>query len=133
MPQRRSTNQASKSFNWLRREKRLAIYLRDGLACIYCGSSDRLTLDHLTPLSRRGTNHPDNLVSACGPCNTRKAQKPWYDFVTDEAAIRLITSLRKPLDLSYARLILAAAKDFPSALRLAQGIQSAQTNKSDPN
>ena len=53
--------------NWLRPEKRLAIYLRDGLACCYCGSGVedgvKLTLDHLTPHSQGGTNDEEKEVS----------------------------------------------------------------------
>ena len=39
--------------SWIRRDKRVAIYLRDGNACIYCGAGTEelkyLTLDHLRP------------------------------------------------------------------------------------
>jgi len=39
--------------NWIRREKRVAIYLRDGCACAYCGATledgTQLTLDYLRP------------------------------------------------------------------------------------
>jgi len=39
----------TQGMNWIRKEKRLAIYLRDGLACGYCGQSiedgAKLTLD----------------------------------------------------------------------------------------
>ena len=45
--------------NWVRREKRLALYLRDGLACVYCGEGVEdgvvLTLDHLVPHSHGGS------------------------------------------------------------------------------
>ena len=44
--------------NWIRKEKRLSIYLRDGLACVWCGQAVedgiKLTLDHLIPHSPRG-------------------------------------------------------------------------------
>lgn len=33
----------TQGMNWIRKDKRLAIYMRDGMACVYCG----LTLDHL--------------------------------------------------------------------------------------
>jgi 5-methylcytosine-specific restriction endonuclease McrA len=41
-------------------------------ACVYCGSADRLELDHVVPMSRGGTNRPENVVIACCPCNRRK-------------------------------------------------------------
>jgi hypothetical protein len=62
--------------NWIRQEKRLAIYLRDGLACIYCGAAvedgTQLTLDHVKPVSKGGTNKEGNLVTACLKCNTSR-------------------------------------------------------------
>lgn len=41
--------------------------------CFYCGGSDRLTIDHVVPLSRGGLHHPENLVAACFPCNRSKS------------------------------------------------------------
>jgi len=61
---------------WIRKDKRLAIYLRDGLACAYCGAAAEqgrpLTLDHLLPCSKGGGNHEGNLVTCCGTCNSRR-------------------------------------------------------------
>jgi 5-methylcytosine-specific restriction endonuclease McrA len=46
---------------------------RDGLRCVYCGSTKALSVDHVTPRSWAGSNAPRNLVAACSPCNsTRK-------------------------------------------------------------
>lgn len=59
--------------NWIRRDKRLAIYLRDGLRCAYCLSPDNLTVDHVIPRHAGGTNHESNLVTACVSCNSAKA------------------------------------------------------------
>jgi 5-methylcytosine-specific restriction protein A len=47
-------------------------------ACEHCGhtgSTDNpltLTLDHITPLSAGGTNHPQNLRCLCRRCNSSK-------------------------------------------------------------
>lgn len=49
-----------------------SVYERDGDACRYCGSSDELTIDHVIPRSRGGTDHEHNLVVCCRPCNSRK-------------------------------------------------------------
>lgn len=65
--------------NWIRQEKRLAIYLRDGLSCCYCGHSVEdgasLSLDHLHCHSKGGSNHESNLVTACGRCNTSRGTR----------------------------------------------------------
>jgi hypothetical protein len=70
---------------WIRREKRLAIYLRDGLACAYCGATIEdgalLSLDHLTPYSAGGSNHQSNLVTCCQKCNSARQDRPVEEFV----------------------------------------------------
>ena len=43
-------------------------------ACVYCDAKGvPLTIDHLMPLARGGTNWPENIVPACKPCNDRKS------------------------------------------------------------
>jgi len=70
--------------NWIRQEKRLAIYLRDGMACAYCGHSvedgAQLSLDHLTPHSRGGKNHEKNLVTCCSRCNSSRGNRSVRSF-----------------------------------------------------
>ena len=70
--------------NWIRPEKRLALYLRDGLACVYCGVSLEdgavLTLDHLRPVSKGGSNEASNLVTACQTCNSRRKNRTVRGF-----------------------------------------------------
>lgn len=57
----------SQGMNWIRPTTRLAIYLRDGLACVYCGQAledgVQLTLDHIKPWCRGGRHSPGNLVT----------------------------------------------------------------------
>jgi hypothetical protein len=76
--------------NWIRQEKRLAIYLRDGLACAYCGDSvengAKLSLDHLTPHSKGGSNHESNLVTCCTRCNSSRADRPVATFAAAVAS-----------------------------------------------
>src|SRR5690606_9438228 len=60
-------------------EKRLAIYLRDGLACAWCGSGVEtgtiFTLDHLVPHSKGGSNEATNLVTSCKRCNDSRGNR----------------------------------------------------------
>jgi 5-methylcytosine-specific restriction endonuclease McrA len=54
------------------------IYLRDGYCCQYCGqkfNARDLTLDHVVPASQRGRKDWTNVVTACRPCNHRKANR----------------------------------------------------------
>jgi len=48
--------------------------------CIYCGAKEKLTVDHMIPLSRWGPDHPDNAVMVCGRCNSSKGDKRLYEF-----------------------------------------------------
>jgi 5-methylcytosine-specific restriction endonuclease McrA len=57
------------------RPNRNRIYKRDGNECVYCGSSKNLTLDHVIPKSRGGTNDWTNLVTSCFKCNLKKADR----------------------------------------------------------
>jgi hypothetical protein len=70
--------------NWLRQDKRLAIYLRDGLACMYCGHSVEdgaaLSLDHVKPWSEGGSNSERNLVTCCQKCNSSRGNRPAAEF-----------------------------------------------------
>lgn len=44
-----------------------------GYRCVYCGKkSQRLTQDHIIPLSQGGSHTASNIVPACKPCNSRK-------------------------------------------------------------
>lgn len=46
-----------------------------GNACIYCGSPDKLHIEHIKPLSKSGPNWPSNLAPACARCNVSKKDK----------------------------------------------------------
>jgi hypothetical protein len=75
----------NQGMNWIRQDKRLAIYLRDGLACAYCSHSvedgARLTLDHVDAYANGGKHHETNLVTACERCNWGKNDRPMDDWV----------------------------------------------------
>jgi 5-methylcytosine-specific restriction endonuclease McrA len=58
-----------------RRLTRRALFARDGYRCQYCGQTSHLTVDHVVPRSRGGTSVWENIVTACGPCNLRKADR----------------------------------------------------------
>lgn len=52
------------------------VHRRDGYRCVYCGHSpglSSLTIDHVLPRSRGGQTTWENCVTACMPCNGRKA------------------------------------------------------------
>jgi 5-methylcytosine-specific restriction endonuclease McrA len=62
---------------------RTIVFARDEYTCVYCGSEERLHVDHRIPVSRGGSNGFDNLVTACAPCNQSKGPKLlaiWQDL-----------------------------------------------------
>lgn len=54
---------------------RREVFRRDQHRCQYCGSTKRLTLDHVIPRSKGGTHTWDNVVTACAPCNSAKGDR----------------------------------------------------------
>lgn len=99
--------------NWIRKERRLAIYLRDNFQCVYCGRDlkgmqpNDVTLDHLLPRCAGGTNETANLVTACKSCNSSRQDKPWIDYATGGARDRIEQLRRKPLNLELAKALIA--------------------------
>ncbi len=67
------------------RFSRANVYLRDDYRCQYCGLQfewSKLTFDHIVPRSKGGRRTFTNIVTACRPCNARKA-----DLSCDEAGM----------------------------------------------
>ena len=48
---------------------RYLVFTRDQCRCLKCGSSNRLTVHHLTPVRDGGPNTVDNLVTLCESCH----------------------------------------------------------------
>jgi len=85
---------------WIRKDLRIAIYLRDGLRCLYCGrrlSAIECTLDHVVPEHLGGDHSSRNLVTACGRCNKGKRRKLLKEFASEWARERISRTLRKDI------------------------------------
>jgi 5-methylcytosine-specific restriction endonuclease McrA len=82
-----------------RKISRRALFARDGHACAYCGSTGRLTLDHVVPRSRGGDSVWENVVTSCAPCNLRKGNR-----LLDEAQMRLLVTPRAPTPALFVTL-----------------------------
>ena len=48
--------------------------------CAYCGSGKNLTIDHVVPRCKGGTDFTKNVVCCCHSCNQSKAHTPWEDW-----------------------------------------------------
>ena len=42
--------------------------------CAYCGTTEKLGIDHVIPMSSGGPNTPENIVACCVPCNSAKGR-----------------------------------------------------------
>ena len=63
-----------------------AIKERDGHRCVYCGSNENLTIDHVRPRSMGGGTTADNCVTACRTCNQAKGSMPVATFLNMQYA-----------------------------------------------
>lgn len=91
-----SAERSYRGSKWCRPDKRLAIYLRDGMACAYCGAGVEdgasLSLDHLLPNSKGGGNHEGNLVTCCHGCNSRRGNMDlgqWLEVACGKKAAKV--------------------------------------------
>lgn len=76
---------------------RREVLRRDNHACQYCGSTKRLTLDHVLPRSRGGPHTWDNVVTACERCNQKKG-----DRTPQEVSMVLRTKPKAPMHPAVA-------------------------------
>ena len=87
----------------IRKDLRLAIYLRDRFSCLYCmrDLSDAepfdITLDHINTNSRGGTNDAGNLATSCRSCNCARGDKPLARFAGPETRAHIRRNLRRSI------------------------------------
>jgi 5-methylcytosine-specific restriction endonuclease McrA len=126
----------TQGMNWIRPVKRLAIYLRDGLACCWCGATLEdgviLTLDHLKPNIKGGTNDADNLVTCCHRCNSSRGKRGMTAFAKAVASYlnhgvkpeTILTHIqrqrRRVLDMAAAHDLMKRRGNFSKALKAAK-------------
>jgi len=77
------------------------IKLSQGLNCNYCGSKDKLSLDHIFPQKYGGTDTGDNLIYACKACNSSKGKKDLMQWYIDKNEFPPLMIIRRYLKLIY--------------------------------
>ena len=100
------------------------LFARDQYQCQYCARTsaelkprETLTRDHVVPISRGGGNDWTNVVTACSPCNTRKA-----DHLPHEIGMR---PLHAPVEPHFVHLSWAVRRLTPkqsSYIKLFYGV-----------
>lgn len=72
----------------LSKKIRFEVFKRDKFTCQYCGASSPdviLEVDHITPVSKGGTNDLLNLITSCRNCNRGKTNKE----LSDDSTVKL--------------------------------------------
>jgi hypothetical protein len=107
---------SAKSFAQIPPLNNRELFHRDRHICAYCGSEytgQRLTRDHIVPLSQRGRDTWMNVVTACRVCNQRKSGR-----TPEQAGMELLYAPYIPNKAEYLilcnRNILADQMDFLS-------------------
>ncbi|MCT0219400.1 HNH endonuclease [Synechococcus sp. CS-1329] len=73
------------------------VFQRDSHSCQYCGyQGEQLSIDHVIPRSRGGTDTWENVTTACLRCNVRKGSR-----TPREAAMPLARVPRRPVSTLY--------------------------------
>jgi len=76
------------------------IMVRDNFTCQYCGvEKNKLTIDHVIPVSRGGKSSFENCVAACQDCNNKKGSQ-----LPSEARMYLKRQPTSPTISEFTRL-----------------------------
>lgn len=73
--------------------------MENGARCVYCGSTDNLSVDHLLPRIKGGEDDVDNLVCSCRTCNSSKGKKDLMTWYKDKGGFPPLMILRRYLKL----------------------------------
>jgi hypothetical protein len=113
---------------WITQHKRMAVMMRDGLHCCYCGNGVEngasLTLDHITPagFSSKPKNGERNIITCCYDCNTSRGNTELVVWLRDKFPQRyatIIAYVQQQRMTPLKKEDIAYAKDFLSRRSIA--------------
>ena len=120
-----------KSSAWITKQRRLAIYIRDGFTCLACHRDLRtvkpadVTLDHLLSKSEYdsldeetrqefGSVHAShNLVTMCRSCNSARKDTEWTKFYDTSGRARVLAARERMVNIELSKAILAGTVGDP--------------------
>lgn len=95
--------------------------------CCYCGGKKTLSLDHLIPRSRGGSDSGDNLVWSCRSCNSSKGARDlllWFQSREEFPPLLLLRRyLKVSIEIARTAELLDAGPDDRDAEQLPFAIE----------
>ncbi|MCK4344764.1 MAG: HNH endonuclease [Bacteroidales bacterium] len=77
------------------------IKLLTGQICNYCGSTEKLALDHIFPQKYGGQDNAENLIFACRACNSSKGKKDLMEWMIFRGQFLPLMIIRRYLKLTF--------------------------------
>lgn len=77
------------------------IKIQTGQICNYCGSPDKLALDHIFPQKYGGQDNAENLIFACKTCNSSKGKKDLMEWMIFRNQFLPLMIIRRYLKLTF--------------------------------
>lgn len=77
------------------------IKIKTGQICNYCGSTEKLALDHIFPQKFGGQDTAENLIFACRSCNSSKGKKDLMEWMIFRGQFLPLMIIRRYLKLTF--------------------------------
>ncbi len=77
------------------------VKLQTGQICNYCGSNEKLALDHIFPQKYGGKDDAENLIFACRVCNSSKGKKDLMEWMNFKGQFLPLMIIRRYLKLTF--------------------------------
>jgi len=77
------------------------IKLQTGQICNYCGSNEKLALDHIFARKLGGKDDAENLIFACRSCNSSKGKKDLMEWMNYRKEFLPLMIIRRYLKLVF--------------------------------
>ena len=77
------------------------IKLQTGQVCNYCGSKEKLSLDHIFPQKYGGQDQAENLIFACRTCNSSKGKKDLMEWMNIRGQFLPLMIIRRYLKMTF--------------------------------
>lgn len=77
------------------------IKIQTGQICNYCGSTEKLALDHIFPQRYGGKDDAENLIFACKACNSSKGKKDLMEWMSFRGQFLPLMIIRRYLKLTF--------------------------------